>query len=327
MKQMAQEQSQHTQRTHSNPKRSSWTDEARKSRKLEEQRLQEKNLLECLTSANANVSSTAAGHRRHIEAVYHTKDVRNAPVVVVDGYNLLHLMKRRRDYSKKGGSALKAEDEANMRLLQRCKSEGVYSAPRSRACDNISSVEIELLREEVERSVEAYASRKEFQAVVVWDSMGRSEGSEGVVVVRVQSEMLTSAYTAGMEADSHLGEAARFYVERGARYAQVVTSDVDAGTITGSSIYVCSSESFIEEMDRGESSEDEELAAMNSLFFGSNILVSDPETNKTLAALWQQGALPSYAPKRKERKAAKNSRRESQQQGHEVGEETQEEDD
>jgi hypothetical protein len=311
---MAQAQSQQAQRTHSNPKRASWTDETRKSRKLEEQRLQEKNLLESLTSANANVSSTGAGHRRHI--------------VVVDGYNLLHLMKRRRDYSRKGGAALKAEDEANMRLLQRCKSEGVYSAPRSRAFDNMSSVDIELLREEVERSVEAYASRKEFQAVVVWDSMGRSEGGEGEgVAVHVRSEMLTSAYTAGMEADSHLGEAARFYVERGARYAQVVTSDVDAGTITGSSIYVCSSESFIEEMDRGESSEDEELAAMNSLFFGSNILVSDPETNKTLAALWQQGALPSHAPQRKGRKVAKKRRSEGQEQGREQEDETTDEDD
>lgn len=69
-----------------------------------------------------------------------------------------------------------------------------------------------------------------------------------------------------MEADTHLGSAARDFLEKGARYVQVVTSDREAATLAGPmshNVVITSSAQFAEEMERHTQMTEEELV-MNS---------------------------------------------------------------
>lgn len=252
------------QRKQANPKRSASASQERQSRQLADDRRQQQRLAE----DHQVLRNPNQLHRSTIQSVYHTASFNRAPVVIVDGYNVLFLIRKMRAQSGKGGLALQAREAANSKAAKRCKQAGLmYSAGRDSG-DEMSSVELETMRIEVERSVQAYASRKEFQAQVVWDSMGRA-GEAADVTKEVRDEGFSVAYTAGMEADTHLSRSAREYVAQGAQYAQVVTSDVDAGTITDKNVVVVSSASFLDEMESYAREDTEDLAVLNAVSLGS----------------------------------------------------------
>lgn len=95
---------------------------------------------------------------------------------------------------------LKAREDRDSKLAVRYQEEGLmfdHQSSQSRRRDEMSPTELALLREELEKNVQAYADSQEFRSYVVWDSMGRA-GEDAAVTVAVKDDTLSVAYTAGM---------------------------------------------------------------------------------------------------------------------------------
>lgn len=262
----AKQQAMPHRRAPSNSKFSPSAAQERRSQQLAKEREQQQDLLEKIPT---HISlRTNATHRQNIHNVYKTACETNAPVVIVDGYNVLHLLRKLKEQSRRGGQILKAREERDSKLAVRYQQEGLmfdHQSSQSRDADEMSPTELALLREELEKDVQAYADSQEFRSYVVWDSMTRA-GEEADVTVEVKDDTLSVAYTAGMEADTHLGTAARDFLGKGARYVQVVTSDREAATLAGPmshNVVITSSAQFAEEMQRHTKMTEEELV-MNS---------------------------------------------------------------
>lgn len=260
------------ERRHSNPKRSASASEDRKRDQVADQRREQQRLLDdiYLKSLRKKTLFWADVHRNNMSSVYATLNTENAPVVIVDGYNVLFLMHTQQAYGSKGG-ALRAQQQAQTKEMQRYKQEGLmYEAPQHES-SSISSDQLEEMRRTVEEKVFAYAARESFQAQVVWDAVGRA-GEVADLTIERQDAWSSVSFTAGMEADARLGPLAREYIRQGARFAQVVTSDVEAGTSAISaddSVVLCSSETFIQDMQSSAEEDSFELDVLNAAPSGS----------------------------------------------------------
>lgn len=266
------------ERRHSNPKRSASASEDRKRDQVADQRREQQRLLDdiYLKSLKKKTLFWADVHRNNMSSVYATLNTENAPVVIVDGYNVLFLMHTQQAYGSKGGGALRAQQQAQTKEMQRYKQEGLmYEAPQHES-SSISSDQLEEMRRTVEEKVFAYAARESFQAQVVWDAVGRA-GEVADLTIERQDAWSSVSFTAGMEADARLGPLAREYIRQGARFAQVVTSDVEAGTSAISaddSVVLCSSETFIQDMQSSAEEDSFELDVLNAAPSGSMGLIN-----------------------------------------------------
>ena len=199
----------------SNPKRSVSASENRKSELAAERRREQERALDDTEYLRALWKKTqvrrAGSDRASMASVYDTATAKDAPVVVVDGYNVLFCMRKQKKYAGKGGATLKSSEEQRSKERKRYQQEGlVYSAPREEGRD-ISPDEIAAQRSKVEELVFAYARREMFQARVIWDAMGRAGEVEDLTIER-RDELSSVSYSAGEEADCQLGPAARGYL-------------------------------------------------------------------------------------------------------------------
>lgn len=193
-----------------------------------------------------------------IESLYGTKRQTNAPVLVVDGYNVMMLALRRQ---RRGTTELPQPDAAPAAspTLEDLSSDSGSSSSedegdvgeRGRTASGMTPTEFEEARSRLEERLRSYAVAVQARLVVVWDGMGyagrptwRAQGFDVE-----EREDLTVVYTATMEADTLISRAARELVVRGAYHALVVTSDMEVQAMAAApGVFTVGSREFLQRL-------------------------------------------------------------------------------
>jgi len=127
-----------------------------------------------------------------LASIYGTGSRTGAPVLLIDGYNLLG-------------------HHAKLRVLR--------------------ATSLEQARERLEVILSDYAATVNTAVAVVWDAMGRQDTQCEAGLSSVPGRTLMSIYTTATEADTFIVRAVRVLLRAGAEYVLVATADVEEGDL------------------------------------------------------------------------------------------------
>eukprot|EP00892_Ulva_mutabilis_P003745 jgi/Ulvmu1/1742/UM117_0019.1 len=173
-----------------------------------------------------------------IESLYGTKGQAGAPVLVVDGYNVMLLLLLRNGSGGRRGRRRVAASQPHTppaappasHMLEPLTSDSDSgSSSEDEVVSHISGAALGEERVRLEDRLRGYSVAVQARVVVVWDGMGfagTSTWQAGGFAVE-EREDLTVVYTQSMEADTLIARAAKELVARGAYHALVVTSDAE----------------------------------------------------------------------------------------------------